>query len=140
MKKLISICLLLFYVVIGNAQENPKPKLNELTPDQLILELNKAQNTVTTGKVITLIGFSGVLIGTSILFIEAIKWAGEDNPDENTAEAGAYFMLFGSITSTIGIPVWIVGAHKRNKVELELAKFHQNGSASIYGIGLKIRF
>jgi hypothetical protein len=39
-----------------------------------------------------------------------------------------------------GIPVWIVGGSKKKKIELELAKFKSPGSASINGVGIKVRF
>ena len=140
MKKLVSICLLLFIVVIGNAQVNDKPKLNELNQDQLNLAFKRAKNTATTGIILTSVGTVVASIGMVMAINEGVKWVAGENSDENTVTAGTSAMIVGGITALIGIPVWIVGASKKKNIQLELAKFNTPGSASIYGIGLKIRF
>ena len=140
MKKLISICLLLFIVVIGNAQVNDKPKLNELDQDQLNLAFKRAKNTATTGIILTSVGTVVASIGMVMAINEGVKWVAGENSDENTVTAGTSAMIVGGITALIGIPVWIVGASKKKNIQLELAKLNTPGSASIYGIGLKIRF
>jgi hypothetical protein len=63
MKKLISICMLLFFVVTGSAQVNNIPKLNELDQDQLNLELAKSSKKIKAGKI-----WTGVGIGLKIRF------------------------------------------------------------------------
>ena len=63
------------------------------------------------------------------------------NPNAEEKIGGGYVLVLGGLFSTlIGVPVWIVGENKKNKVELELVKFNPNGSASINGIGIKISF
>ena len=140
MKKLISICLLLFIVVIGNAQVNDKPKLNELNQDQLNLAFKRAKNTATTGIILTSVGTVVASIGMVMAINEGVKWVAGENSDENTVTAGTSAMIVGGITALIGIPVWIVGATKKKNISLELVKFNPTGSAPINGAGLKIRF
>jgi hypothetical protein len=140
MKKLFTVCLFVTFVVTINAQVNSKPKLNELDKDQLNLALKKSKTTVAVGKVLT---FGGAFVG-SVGMIMAMAAGvksledGSDNTDQ--ALSGATAMIVGSCATLIGIPVWIVGASKKKKIMLELAKFNPPGSASINGIGLKIRF
>jgi hypothetical protein len=139
MKKLISVTLLLFFVVSGNAQEKNKQPLSELNKDQLNLALAKSKKTIKEGKILTFGGLAISSVGIIMLMAEAVKVPTGDANGE-TAEAGAFVALFGGIAIWTGIPVWIVGGSKKHKIELELTKFNQPGSASINGIGLEIRF
>jgi hypothetical protein len=140
MKKVSAICILIFFTVFVNAQVNTKPKLNELNQDQLNLALTKSQKTVTIGKSLTAGGLGLTVVGMSMVIAAGIKSIDDGSDNSNTALAGSYIMILGSCTSLIGIPIWIVGADKRKNIELELVKFKTKGSASINGIGLKIRF
>lgn len=140
MKKLISICFLLFLVVTGNAQENKKPEWSELNQDQLNLALTKSKGTIKTGKILTFVGFGVAGIG-GLIVIGAGTMSlidGSDNSDSATTGLGLF--IAGGITMYIGIPVWIVGATRKKNITLELVKFNPPGSASINGIGLKMRF
>ena len=56
MKKIISICFLVFFAVTGNAQKHNKTNLNDLNQDQLNLALTKSLKTIKTGKILTGIG------------------------------------------------------------------------------------
>jgi len=140
MNRLISICLMVFLTVMCNAQENTKPQLNELNQDQLNLAFKRAKTTATTGIILTSVGTVVASIGMVMAINEGVKWTTGENPDENAVSAGTSAMIFGGITALIGIPVWIVGASKKHKIQLELVKFNSPGTASIKGIGLKIRF
>jgi hypothetical protein len=140
MNRLISICFLLFFVVTGNAQVNNKPKLNELTQDQLNLSLTKSKKTIKTGIILTIVGLGVTITGAAIIVNEANKAPTGPVFDENIDLTGYYVTIIGGAIILAGIPVWIVGASKKNKIELELVKFNPKGSASINGIGLKVRF
>ena len=140
MKKLISIYFLLFLAFSLNAQMKSKSKYSELNQEQLNLVLQKSQNTVTTGKLVTLIGLGATTIGTTLIIRAATKSIIDGSDNSNSALSGSYLMIIGSCTTLIGIPVWVIGASRRNQIELELVKFSPKGSASINGIGLKIRF
>jgi hypothetical protein len=137
MKNLITICLLLFLVVTGNAQEKSKSKYSELNQDQLNLALTKSKRTIKIGKILTYSGLGFTSIGWVLPFSDFGKH--DDNTDA-TAAAADFFFTAGLITMSIGIPVWIVGATKKRNITLELVKFYPPGSASINGIGLNIRF
>jgi hypothetical protein len=108
MKKLVSVCLLLFLVASGNAQEKKKPPLSELSQDQLNLALTKSKNTIKAGKILTFGGLAISSVGFIMLMAEAAKLP-EHNASENNAEAGAFVALFGGVAMWTGIPVWIVG-------------------------------
>jgi hypothetical protein len=139
MKRLISICFVLFFVVTGNAQVNNKPKLNELNQDQLNLALTKSKKTKVSGIILTFAGLGVAIIGERIMLDEATKWPGDDY-NKTRDNTGLSMLIIGGATMCIGIPCWIVGANKKEKIEIELVKFNPKGSASINGIGLKIRF
>jgi hypothetical protein len=140
MKKLISICFLFLFVVLGNAQENKKPKWSELNQDQLNLALTKSIGTIRTGEILTITGGSVAGIGGLIMIAAGAKWLIDGSDNTNTATTGFGLFIAGGITMYIGIPVWIVGAVRKKNITLELVKFNPRGSASINGIGLKIRF
>jgi hypothetical protein len=139
MRKLFSICLLVYIAGICNAQEKTKPKYNELSQDELNLALTKSKKTIKTGKTLTFVGLGVAATGTIILMVEGFK-AIEGDANGDTASAGAYVALAGGLVMYTGIPVWIVGGSKKKKIELELTKFKSPGSASINGVGIKVRF
>jgi hypothetical protein len=140
MKKLVSISLLVSLTVMCNAQENNKPKYSDLNQDQLNFALKQASKTVKTGKILAFVGAGAFTTGV-ILMTSGVGDIvdGDSNPE---AKIGGGYVLFlgGFVSTVIGVPVWIVGANKKNKIELELVKFKTLGSSSINGIGLKIKF
>jgi hypothetical protein len=140
MKKLISICFLLFFVTTGNTQVNTKPQLNELSQDQLNLALTKSKKTIKTGKILIYTGAGVEGLGVAIILGSLLADFDKGTLDYNTGKGGYIIMCCGVGISLIGLPVWIVGASKKHKITLELAKFNPPGSASINGIGLKMRF
>ena len=140
MKKIITICSLVLLTVLCNAQENNKPKYSEFNQDQLNLALKQASKTIQTGKILTFVGAgaftTGVILMTSGLG-DIVD--GDSNPEAKLG--GGYVLFLGGFVSTIiGVPVWLVGANKKNKIELELVKFNPKGISSINGIGIKVRF
>jgi hypothetical protein len=75
-----------------------------------------------------------------MLVSDAGKLLTDDNPGGNTASAGLNVAIIGGVTTWIGIPVWIAGSNRKKKIEIEKVKFNSPATASIKGIGLKIRF
>jgi len=144
MKKLISICFMAFFAVIGNAQKLNKTNLNELNQDQLNLALTKSIKTIKTCKILTGVGV-GLGITGGILLINDMNKRNNNTgvlgglPTGETA-AGLLMLTGGIITEVIGIPVCIKESKRKKDIEIELIKFSPKGSASINGIGLKIRF
>ena len=137
MKKLISICLLVFLTVLSNAQENNKPKLNELNLDQLNLELTKSLKKIKAAKIWTGVG-AGLGITGGLLLHYGSQQSGWDGMGPSVS--GGFIMAFGLVSVGLAIPTWIRGSKRKKAIELELVKFNPPGSASINGIGLKIRF
>jgi hypothetical protein len=132
MKKLISICLLVFLTLMCNAQEKNKSKYSELNQVQLTLEMKQSKKAVWAGRILTLGGLSASFIGISML--------DREETFTNQYKAGGYLWFFGTLSMLIGTPIWISGAVKRHNIKLEMVKFYPPGSASIYCIGLKIQF
>jgi hypothetical protein len=58
-------------------------------------------------------------------------------PTGETA-AGVLCLVGGIITTVVGVHKWTVALKQKTEIEMELVKF--KGSASMYGIGLKIKF
>ena len=144
MKKLISICFMAFFAVIGNAQKLNKTNLNELNQDQLNLALTKSIKTIKTCKILTGVG-AGLVFTGGILLLDDMNKRNNNTgvlgglPTGETA-AGLLMLIGGIITEVIGIPIWIKESKRKKDIEIELIKFSPKGSASINGIGLKIRF
>jgi hypothetical protein len=144
MKKIISICFLVFFAVTGNAQKHNKTNLNDLNQDQLNLALTKSLKTIKTGKILTGVG-AGLGFTGGILLLDDMNKRNNNTgvlgglPTGETA-AGLLMVIGGIITEVIGIPTWIKGSKRKKDIEIELIKFNPKGSASINGIGLKIRF
>lgn len=141
MKKSISLCFLLLFAVIGNAQVNTKAHLNELSQDQLDLALIKSNNTIKVGKILTFSGLGISAAAIAISFVSITNTVFREPLDSSKGMMAAGFMIIiGAGSTLIGIPVWIGGASKKHKITLELAKFNSPVLAAINGVGLKIRF
>ncbi len=140
MNKLILICIVVFLSVASNAQENIKPKLEELNQDQLEHALKHASKTVNTGKILFAAG-AGASTAGFILFVSGINDAlGSDADTDVKIYGGSLFLVCGFVSTVIGVPVWISGSNKKKKISLELAKFNTPGLSSITGVGIKVRF
>jgi hypothetical protein len=144
MKKLIAICFLTLFVAPGFAQVKNKKNLNELNHDQLNLELTKSINKITAAKTWTGIGAGLGIIGGALLIDDANKRHKSTDflgglPTEETG-GGVLMLVGGIITLGFAIPTWIKASNRKKDIELELIKFRPIGSASINGIGIKIRF
>jgi hypothetical protein len=135
MKWLISV-FLIFVALNGEAQKINKVEIQDMNQDQLNLALTKSKKTIKTGAILT---FAGPVV-TAIGGLIAISGRNGDILNENRAKPGAFMIIIGGATMVTGITVWIVGASKKHKIELELVKFNPPGLASINGIGLTVRF
>ena len=106
--------------------------MNELNQDKLNITLEQSKKKVWAGRILTVGGFSAAFIGISML--------DREETFTNQYIAGGYMFFFGTVSMVIWISLWIGGAVKRNNIKLEMVKFNPPGSASINGIGLKLRF
>jgi hypothetical protein len=97
------------------------------------LALVKAKNMKGTGAVLSI---SGAVPGGSgiVLFFTS-----PPTPDGKAYECrGGGVLLTRLGLTAVEIPLWTIGGHKKMHIDNALAKFKV--SASINGIGLKIRF
>jgi hypothetical protein len=131
MKKLISICFLLFFAVIGNAQV----KSSLIFSNALVRDKNMER----TGTVLIVIGGVALFAG-NILYWKIYNDYGNKEPPKDKVDTYGHVILGGLGLMTVGIPLWAIGRVKERhiKIEAELVKF--KGKASVNGIELKIRF
>lgn len=109
-----------------------------LNQEQLNLALRKANRKISTGQAFTIIGAITGVVGL-ILAPNQIHHMEEANDfPKMVMEVGLIGCGIGAMST--GIPNWIVGNNNKKKIELELVKIKSSGSASINGIGIKIRF
>ena len=140
MKKLISICFLLFFVVTGNAQENKKPKWSEINKENAIALRNTGIVLTIAGTVIAGAGFfifgnaSNGRYSTSPGFKGALENWG--------AGVGGFGLgCVGIVITGVGIPLWIIGGYRKANAEIAFKKFDlRTTNSTIFGIGLTVRF
>jgi hypothetical protein len=143
MKAIVFILLVEICTVSLNAQSKIEWEFEQMKQDQLNHSLSVAKSTTAVGKVFTLGGFGVQCVGVVLLATSPTEF--DPNYPGNLLYAttdwrGGGVYLTGLLFTVIGIPVWISGAIQKNRIKLELVKFYPPGSASINGIGLKVRF
>jgi len=116
--------------------------LSPLNQEQLNRSLVNAKITKGTGALLTATGIvlftTGlVMLGNSPTECDMINQYTYGRCHVTEWKGGSQ-ILTGLGLTTIGVPVWVIGAIKKRHIKIELAKYQ--GSASIYGIRLKIRF
>lgn len=137
MKTLIIVLLLAIFTVSVIAQS--KSALNQ---EQLNLALAKSKHMQTTGLVISAIGVT--VFGTGVILLvnspmECERLSGNlYGRCHVTKWRGGKVLLAGFGITAVGIPVLLIGVVRKQSIEIDLVKF--KGSASVNGIGLKMRF
>lgn len=144
MKQLL-ILLLVFSAIRVNAQwytnQFGVDSINELNEEQLNIAFAKSQKIAKTGTIMTTSGLGAVVVGWVIYIIGESKYEDGGLIDfgfNNTMAIGGILVGMGAITSGIGIPVWVVGGHRKYLINGQLAKF--NGTSYIPSIGIRINF
>jgi hypothetical protein len=146
MKKLFTICLLVFFTISGNAQwyhgQFNVSNISELNKDQLNLALSKSLKAIKAGEIWTGVGIGVGITGGVLILDDMSKRQYRTGilgnlPTGETA-AGVLCLVGGIITTVVGVHKWTVALKQKTEIEMELVKF--KGSASMYGIGLKIKF
>jgi hypothetical protein len=138
-------CIFCFCISISfldlNAQQHQKPprtsKFDGLNQDQLNLALSTSLKTMKTGKNLTFVGIGAFAIG-EIIIGGALNSDDDINEKLGKAVGGALLTTAGIISAGIGIPLWIIGASRKNKIGIELAKF--GPTSCVNGIGVRITF
>lgn len=137
---LLSIIIVLCYSL---GAQQPYSSMDQ---EQLNYLLTRADDRINTGMMLTFAGTVVEIAGIVILFRglkkldEAELGTGELWTGTGTLLGGYLVMAGGLGLLGAGIPIWAVGANKKAKIELELMRFKPPGSASAYGLGVKIRF
>ena len=110
-----------------------------LSKEQLDLALTKAQSKINIGTTLTFVGAAAGIAGIWT-YSDGINDIGEGNHGVSRAITGLFITVAGVGLIGAGIPTWITGVNKKDKIEIELVKFQSPETASINGIGVKIRF
>ena len=136
MKKLLFL-IFIMCALKANSQLSSKTELSKLNKDQLELALETTSGKMWVGKI--MIGIGTVLIIPGGVMVSGGRNKNDFGPSPETV-TGLYLLGGGLLFELVGIPTYITSSNRKTKIEIELAKFNLKGSASINGIGLKIRF
>jgi hypothetical protein len=131
MKRIISICFFVFFIFSLKAQTN--------TPLTFGDALVKGKRMQRTGTVLTVLG--GVTLFTgNIMYWKIYNDDGESVSQEDKVTTSVHAMVGGLGLMAVGIPLLLIGKTKERDIRIEARLVNYNGTASIQGIGLKIRF
>ena len=120
--------------------------INDLSQAQLNYALERAQSNVKIGRILTLSGVGAFTLGTFIAASSIVgfidKW---DSNDLDQYIAGGLLMLLGMGSTAAGIPIWILGATRKKKVEVALLRFNSSSITNYklpqqFGLSLKVNF
>ena len=157
MKKLLVVLVFVVFAFNANSQWYQKygvTNINDLSEEQLQFSLHKAETNLKTGKILTFTGLGASLVG-AIIAANATTGIFNRNIDEtfNQYAYGSILMLGGMGAMAVGIPFWIVGASRRNQIEVALIKFSYSSYLGNYqppnlnykqpitiGLSLKVNF
>jgi hypothetical protein len=157
MKKILLCTFLIALLFDANAQWYNKKygvsSINDLTREQLMLELKKANSMLITGKIMMVTG--GVTAGVggivALAGLVGIIGGAISNSDEsidrsdNVMKTGFKIGIIGSVIFWTGLPIKITGKSRKNSIELALLKFKPvtfSGTIPLVasGVGITINF
>jgi hypothetical protein len=146
MKKLSGAAMLLFLFMSVSFSQGlySKENLEKASPEELLLYLKKAQKLKKAGGVITIAGSAAVLTGGVLISLTR----------EASGYAGIYTALGGLGATVIGLPIFLAGSSRVNKVsniwnshyntaqiDLVPCTLHNPHTQHIHpGISLRMRF
>ena len=99
--------------------------INELSEAQLNYALQRAQNNVKAGKILTWSGvgaFSAGLVIVATSFDDFWSYWDEDNLGRYLC--GSTLLVLGMASTIVGAPIWIVGSSRKKQVEIALLRFN----------------
>lgn len=138
--------VLVLVLVISVCSIKAQSPYSSMSQDQLNFLLVRANNKINAGMTLTFTG-AVVEIAGIVLFANGVKKMDESEVGTGGLLTGTARTVGGLIVMAgglglmgSGIPIWAVGASKKKKIDLELIKFRSPGSASAYGVGLRIYF
>jgi hypothetical protein len=131
MKRIISICFLLFFVLSGNSQTK-----SPLTFGDALTKNRKMQRA---GTVLTVAGGVTLFAG-NVMYWKMYNESSNSDPPQDRVDTSVHLMLGGLGLMAIGIPLLTIGKTKERNIKIEARLDNYKGHASIQGIGLKISF
>ena len=131
MKRLILICFFVFIVLSVKAQQ----KSPLVFGDALV----KGKKMQRTGTVLTAIGAVTLFAG-NIMYWKIYNDDGSSESQEDKVDTSVHVMLGGLGLMAVGIPLLVIGRTNERNILIEATLINYKGSATINGIGLKIRF
>jgi len=156
MKKIFIVVLMFLFTLNAPAQWYNRTygvnQLTELSETQLNLALQQANRNVNTGRILTGAGVGAEVIGIALMYSGFCIF--DCSPAEIArANTGAVLFLAGFVCMGVGIPIWVVNAGRRNKLEIALVNLASASYSDMYrvanpgfkqtsapGLSLKINF
>jgi uncharacterized membrane protein YidH (DUF202 family) len=141
-KLVFLVCFLLFFLIKGNAQIKDKSSIDELNQDSLNIALTESIKSVKTSKIFTLVGAGVGITGAILLIGDSVRRhnQGLESSPASEPSLGSYMTSIGIVTVALALPRWVRHSKHKMALEIELLKYNPIVSASINGVGLKIRF
>lgn len=140
MKRIFLLLFAIGFVLNLSAQKNVN--LAELNLDQLNLYKGRAINMRNSGIVLTAVGSVVAVTGYMLLMSYFWETLGDPNYDRGKENLYGFTMLSGIAIAGVGVPSWIVGGQRMKKAEIAIKRFDikNPGSATVFGLGVTIRF
>ncbi len=135
MKKLILVLSLMFLDSSLGAQV-----YSTMNQEQLNLALEKAESSIRAGRKLTIIGAVVGVAGFTAFIVDSRDTGKDVGLSFSSTLAEILVTAAGLGMMGAGIPKWILGKNKKDKIEIELVKLKSPGMESINGVGIKIRF
>jgi hypothetical protein len=129
MKKLITICFSVFFILSLNAQSK-----NSLVFGDAVVKYRKMQKA---GAVISIIGGATFIAG-NIMYWKIYNDFGINEPPGDRVKTYRQVMLGGVGLLAVGVPLWTIGRVKERHIEIGLVRFDRLTAAN--GIGIKMCF
>jgi hypothetical protein len=131
MKRIIAICLYIFFVFSGNAQSKSPLIYGDAQ--------KKNKRMQTAGTALTIIGGVTLFAG-NVMYWKVYNDDGTSESQEDKVNQSVHIMLGGVGLMAVGIPLLTIGKTKEKNIRIEAKLDNFRGTASIKGIGIKIRF
>jgi hypothetical protein len=80
--------------------------LEQSSPEQLDLYLQKAQKVKDTGSIISIVGTASIVIGTGLILSNR----------EAAAYTGIYMFMAGAMIDFVGLPIFFTGSSRVNRI------------------------
>jgi hypothetical protein len=131
MKRIISLCFFLFFVLSVNSQTK-----SPLTFGDALAKNRKMQRA---GTVLTVVGGVTLFAG-NVMYWKMYNENDNSEPPQDKVDTSVHLMLGGIGLMAVGIPLLTIGKTKERNIKIEARLNNFKGHASIQGIGLKIKF